>query len=118
METNARTIIAELREDHKNMALMINLLERESNRIYDGHGPDFEMLQDIMQKVDESISCMPAFGKVIMVENNVLHVNMGTSQGVQQGDELTLFQMHQLNVTELLKCIHFLDQALRLHMGR
>ncbi len=48
METNARTIIAELREDHKNMALMINLLERESNRIYDGHDPDFEMLQDIM----------------------------------------------------------------------
>ncbi|WP_051275396.1 flagellar assembly protein T N-terminal domain-containing protein [Aestuariibacter salexigens] len=54
-----------------------------------------EMLQDVMQKVDENISCMPAFGKVIMVENNTLHVNIGTSQGVQEGDELTLFQMHQ-----------------------
>jgi len=48
MDSNASTVIAELREDHKNMALMLNLLERESNRIYDGQEPDYELLQDIM----------------------------------------------------------------------
>ena len=48
MDKNAAKVLAELREDHKNMALMINLLERESNRIYDGEEPDYELLQDIM----------------------------------------------------------------------
>jgi hemerythrin-like domain-containing protein len=48
MDKNAANVLAELREDHKNMALMINLLERESNRIYEGAEPDYELLQDIM----------------------------------------------------------------------
>ena len=48
MERNAAKILAELREDHRNMALLINLLERESNRIYEGEEPDYELLEDIM----------------------------------------------------------------------
>ena len=48
MDKNAATVLAELREDHKNMALMINLLERESNRIYAGEEPDYELLHDVM----------------------------------------------------------------------
>ncbi len=48
MDSNASTVIAELRTDHKNMALMLNLLERESNLIYEGKEPDYELLQDIM----------------------------------------------------------------------
>ena len=31
MEKNAATVLAELREDHKNMALMLKLLELEAN---------------------------------------------------------------------------------------
>ena len=48
MEKNAAKVLAELRDDHRNMAIMLNLLERESNRIYDGDEPDYELLQDIM----------------------------------------------------------------------
>ena len=48
MNKNTATVLAELRTDHKNMALMLNLLERESNRIYDGAEPDYELLGDIM----------------------------------------------------------------------
>ena len=48
MDPNASVVIAELRTDHKNMALMLDLLERESNLIYDGKEPDYELLQDIM----------------------------------------------------------------------
>ena len=48
IDKNAAKVLAELREDHKNMALMLNLLERESNRIYEGEEPDYELLQDIM----------------------------------------------------------------------
>jgi len=48
MEKNAAKVLEELRKDHKNIALMINLLERESNRIYEGEEPDYELLHDIM----------------------------------------------------------------------
>ena len=49
MEKDATTLLAELREDHRNMTLLLNILERESNRIYAGDEPDYELLQDIMQ---------------------------------------------------------------------
>jgi hemerythrin-like domain-containing protein len=48
MEKNAATILAELRQDHRNMAVMLNMLERESNRLYEGEEPDYELLHDIM----------------------------------------------------------------------
>ena len=48
MDKNAAKVLAELREDHRNMALMLNILERQSNRIYEGGEPDYELLQDIM----------------------------------------------------------------------
>ncbi len=48
MKQNAAAVLAELRTDHKNMALMVDLVERESNRIYEDAEPDFELLGDIM----------------------------------------------------------------------
>jgi len=48
MNKKAAAVLAELRQDHKNMALMINLIERESNQIYRGAEPDYELLGDIM----------------------------------------------------------------------
>lgn len=48
MDKSAAAVLAELREDHRNMTLLLNVLERESNRIYEGEEPDYEMLHDIM----------------------------------------------------------------------
>ena len=48
MDNNVANVLAELRQDHKNMILMLNLLEHQSNRLYDGDDPDFELLHDIM----------------------------------------------------------------------
>lgn len=48
MNKNAAAVLEELREDHRNMTLMINILERESNRIYSGAEPDYELLGDVM----------------------------------------------------------------------
>ncbi|RLA29647.1 MAG: hypothetical protein DRR11_15055, partial [Gammaproteobacteria bacterium] len=48
MEKNAAIVLAELRQDHQNMTLMLNLLERESNLIYADGDPDFELLADVM----------------------------------------------------------------------
>ena len=48
MENDAGVVLAELKQDHKHMGLMLMLLERESNLIYEGEDPDFDLLHDIM----------------------------------------------------------------------
>jgi hemerythrin-like domain-containing protein len=48
MDHIVTNVLAELRQDHKNMSLMLNLLELESNRLFDGFDTDFELLHDIM----------------------------------------------------------------------
>ena len=42
-------ILIDLREDHRNMAIMLDLLERETGRIRDGEKPDYELIHDIMR---------------------------------------------------------------------
>ncbi|UAA39466.1 flagellar assembly protein T N-terminal domain-containing protein [Paraneptunicella aestuarii] len=54
-----------------------------------------QILQDIAQEVDETVSCIPAYGRIIEVRNNQVAANIGSSQGVKQGDELKIFQMRQ-----------------------
>lgn len=48
MDQKIANVLAELRQDHKNMGMMLNLLEREASRLYDGDDPDFNLLHDIM----------------------------------------------------------------------
>lgn len=54
-----------------------------------------QILQDVAQEVDETVSCIPAYGRIIQVSNNQLAANIGSSQGVKQGDQLKIFQMRQ-----------------------
>jgi hypothetical protein len=53
------------------------------------------LLQDLTQQIDESLSCLPAYGKVLFVNGGQLTVNIGTNEGVSTGDDLTLFQLSQ-----------------------
>jgi hemerythrin-like domain-containing protein len=48
MEKNVSLLLRDLRQDHRNMGLMLNLLELESNRLFDGGDTDFELIHDIM----------------------------------------------------------------------
>jgi len=48
MEQNVANLLSELRQDHRNMSVMLNLLELESNRLFGGEDTDFELLHDIM----------------------------------------------------------------------
>lgn len=41
-------LLEDLREDHRNMAIMLDLLAQQVERIRDGDGPDYELLHDIM----------------------------------------------------------------------
>jgi len=42
-------LLAELRTDHKNMSFLLDLLEQESNHLYDGGEADYELMFDIMR---------------------------------------------------------------------
>jgi len=48
MTKDVSHILAELREDHRNMSLLLEMIETETNRIYSGNGADLELLHDIM----------------------------------------------------------------------
>jgi len=48
MSDNVHEVMAELSQDHKNMGLCLNLLEREPNRLFADEEPDFELLHDTM----------------------------------------------------------------------
>ena len=48
MENDAAKLLADLRQDHRNMARMLNVLEREANRIYEGGDADLELMHDVM----------------------------------------------------------------------
>ncbi|MBC3766800.1 flagellar assembly protein T N-terminal domain-containing protein [Neptunicella marina] len=53
------------------------------------------LLQDITYKVDELLSCQPAFGRVIKITDQKISVSLGSVDGVKSGDELQLFQLNQ-----------------------
>lgn len=48
MSDDIAVLLDELHQDHRNMAFLLELLERESNRLFDGGTPDFELMHDIM----------------------------------------------------------------------
>lgn len=42
-------LVNDLREDHRNMSIMLDLLGRQVERIRDGERPDYELIHDIMR---------------------------------------------------------------------
>jgi len=53
------------------------------------------MLQTFSNEIDSSLSCIPAYGRVLFVNNDQININLGQQNGIQKGDKLTLFQMNQ-----------------------
>lgn len=49
MDTDARTLMTELREDHRNMAVVLNLLDTLVEEMEAGKDPDFELFDEIMR---------------------------------------------------------------------
>jgi len=49
MTNDAAELLAELRQDHRNMAILLGLLRDETDRIDRDEQPDFELLHDIMR---------------------------------------------------------------------
>lgn len=48
MTETITTILDELHTDHRNMRVLLDLLEQEANALYDGGDADLELLHDIM----------------------------------------------------------------------
>ena len=42
-------LLSDLREDHRNMAIMLDLLDRQIDHIRQGERPDYELIHDIMR---------------------------------------------------------------------
>ena len=42
-------LLSDLREDHRNMAIMLDLLSQQVEHIRDGERPDYELIHDIMR---------------------------------------------------------------------
>ena len=49
MTAKVSEVLAALRSDHRNMAVLLRLMEHEIQRVEDGEESDFELLHDIMQ---------------------------------------------------------------------
>ena len=49
METDARILMDELRLDHRNMAIVLNIMDGLLEEMEDGKDPDFELLEEIMR---------------------------------------------------------------------
>lgn len=43
------SVLDDLREDHRNMSTLLDLLEHETSRLRDGDDPDFDLLLDVMR---------------------------------------------------------------------
>lgn len=49
MSNDVAQVLSELRDDHRDMGALLQLLETEANRVYERQEPDFEVMGDIMQ---------------------------------------------------------------------
>ena len=49
MSVSMSDLLSDLRQDHRNMSIMLDLLDQESDRVRDGDSPDYELLSDIMR---------------------------------------------------------------------
>lgn len=49
MESDTRQLLSELREDHRNMAMVLNVLESTIETAASGEDPDFELINEVMR---------------------------------------------------------------------
>ena len=63
--------------------------------------------------IDEALNCLPTYARVLQVNAEQLTVNIGQRDGVQVGDELTLFKHAQF-----FDSVGNLHQQLKLHPNK
>ncbi len=49
METDTRQLLDELRQDHRNMEVVLDVLEQTSDAARSGEDPDFELIDEVMR---------------------------------------------------------------------
>lgn len=54
-----------------------------------------QILQQVAQQLDETLSCIPAYGRILQAQNDIISVDIGKMDGVKLGDRLQVFQMQQ-----------------------
>jgi hypothetical protein len=89
-------------QDRQNMSAIWNFdpytsIDSNSRQLWDSSfgSATEKIIQSVVKSIDESVSCLPAFGRVINISGESLIINIGKHNGVKQGDKLTLFQVNQ-----------------------
>lgn len=54
-----------------------------------------QLIQQLTTDIDETIRCLPSYGRIVQVANNQVSANIGSSQGVRKGDQLSIFQIRE-----------------------
>lgn len=63
-----------------------------------------QQLKELSKDIDETLSCLTAYGRVLSNSDNQIRINLGSDNGLRKDDKLMLFQMSQ-----------FFDQTGQLH---
>lgn len=54
-----------------------------------------QQLDDLAQRIDDEIACLPAHGRVLQSSHQQLSVDIGKEHGVNMGDRLKVFKLNQ-----------------------
>ncbi|WP_141096207.1 flagellar assembly protein T N-terminal domain-containing protein [Lacimicrobium sp. SS2-24] len=54
-----------------------------------------QQLDDLAQRIDEEIACLPAHGRVLQSSHQQLSIDIGKAHGVSLGDRLKVFKLNQ-----------------------
>ncbi len=81
MQSEARTLMKELREDHRNMAVVLDLLDDAVRQAASGGDPDFELVDEIMRymTVYPDADSVQAFNTLLMNKVFLLFVHQNSS---------------------------------------
>ena len=83
MKNDVVGIVAELRQDHRNMRLLLSLIEREADKLFGGIDADFELLHDILRYLTVYPDAVH-HPKEDLIYDEIRHVRPDLSGGFQR----------------------------------
>ena len=56
----------------------------------------YDVLTQMLNEIEDVVACQPSTGRILSVNNNQVIINMGREQGLELGDNVSLYQKNQL----------------------
>ncbi|XOV79358.1 MAG: flagellar assembly protein T N-terminal domain-containing protein [Aestuariibacter sp.] len=73
------------------------MVDTQSNKLWQSSfGASIkQLIQKLTTDIDETIRCLPSYGRIVQVANSQVSASIGSKQGVKKGDELAVFQIRE-----------------------